>query len=222
MGGAENAQRAGDLQPERIADIKMALRIFILFSVLLFSCSNGHAEKPASAAPCITGNAGRPECVLPTDTTSSDYFIYLLKNERKLNSPWVQKLKNMGDFPFSFDSISDFSLVRDWAINDSVSVIIFSNSDGTVCTNDFLITIKKKAKIISAIQINKDCDSDLVPEQPYYYTRYKLINDRKIKLFNHKVTGIEGGKETDKTISEVLFSISDNGEAKPELNDDKK
>jgi hypothetical protein len=53
--------------------------------------------------------------------------------------------------------------------------------------------------------------SDLSAEHPYYYTEYKLINNRKVKLFNHKVVGVEGGDEKDKVLSIENWMILDNG-----------
>lgn len=168
--------------------------------------NNSAINETATHKPSETcGVSGSP------DMASTDYLIYLLKSERNLNECWIQKLKGLDEFVFPLDSMSHLSLIRDWKINDSVSVMILSHANGTDY-DEYLLTVKNKRDFIGKVHISDQADSDLSPENPYYYTEYKLINNRNIKLFNHKVTGTEGGEEKDKIVSAENWTILDNGE----------
>ncbi len=198
----------------------MNLKRLITISTLLFSCNNQQTTKTDDYLPTKDSNPN--EIVISkksenkktdavSDTASTDYLIYLLKNEIDLNDYWVQKLKRLDLFALPLDSMSHLSIIRDWKINDSVSVIILSHSTGT-SYDEFLLTVRYKRDFVSKIHISDQADSDLSLEHPYYYTEYKLTNDRKLKLFNHKVVGVEGGGENDKILSIENWSVLDNGE----------
>jgi len=197
-------------------------KILIAVPILFFSCNSGQAKKQnvdslatknSKSAEIVTQKEPQDQTTnILTDTTSSDYLIYLLKNEKHLNNYWTKKLKVLDEFVLPLDSMSHLSLIRDWTINDSISVIIFDYSTGT-SYDEFLLTIKNKKDIVSKIHISDLDDSDLSLDHPYYYTEYKLINERKVKLFNHKeFVEIEGGEEKDKILSIENWSLQDNGE----------
>ena len=138
--------------------------------------------------------------IIPFDTTSSDYLIYLLKNEIYLNAYWTNKLDSLDIFALPKDSTSRLSLISDWNINDSISVVILSHATGTGY-DEYLITLRNKHDFLSNSHISDNADSDLSPANPYFYTQYKIIDRRRIKLFNNKVIGTEGGDEKDSILS---------------------
>jgi hypothetical protein len=198
----------------------MTARIAIIISVLFFSCNGGQSKQQGDPLPGNNSPAKETATHKPSETcgvsgspdmASTDYLIYLLKNERSLNECWIQKLKGLDEFVLPLDSMSHLSLIRDWKINDSVSVIILSHANGTGY-DEYLLTVKNKKDFVGKVHISDQADSDLSSENPYYYTEYKLINNRNVKLFNHKVTGVEGGEEEDKIVSAENWAIQDNGE----------
>ena len=198
----------------------MSPKLLIIISALFFSCKNEQAKKQDDASlPANRSDTNDVVSVkkseiqkinIPTDTTSSDYLIYVLKNEIALNNYWTKKLETLDMFAIPLDSTEHLSIVRDWRINDSISVIILSHSTGTDY-DEFLLTVKNRKDIISKIHISDQADSDLSLEHPYYYTEYKMIGDRKVKMFNHKVTGVEGGEEKDRILSIENWTVQDNG-----------
>jgi hypothetical protein len=88
--------------------------------------------------------------------------------------------------------------------------MILSHANGTGY-DEYLLTVKNKRDFIGKVHISDQADSDLSLENPYYYTEYKLINNKNVKLLNHKVTGVEGGEEKDKIVSVENWVILDNG-----------
>jgi hypothetical protein len=202
-------------------NFQMTARILTIISLLFFSCNNEQAKKQnVSSLP--TNDSKVNEIITPKvtekqevntlpDTTSSDYLIYLLKNEKDLNNYWTQKLKKLDAFALPLDSMSHLSLKQTWEINDSISVIIVAYA----FVNDydeFLLTVKNKKEFVSKIHVSDQADSDLSPGHPYYYTEYKLIDNRKVKLVNHKITGTEGGEENDKILSIENWTIQSDGQ----------
>jgi hypothetical protein len=144
------------------------------------------------------------------DTASSDYLMYELKNEIPLNNYWTQQLGKLDAFTLPLDTLSRLSFIRDWKINDSVSVMIISHATGT-SYDEYLLSLKNKKAIVSGIHIRDGADSDLSPDNPYYYSEYKLVGDRRVKVFNHKITGVEGGAEKDNLLSVENWIIRDDG-----------
>jgi len=198
----------------------MSPKLLFTISTLLFSCNNHQATKNDRSSPTKDSNTNKiaileksenQKANIGSDTASTDYLIYLLKNEIDLNEYWTQKLKMLDVFALPLDSMSRLSIIRDWVINDSISVIILSHSTGT-SYDEFLLTVTNKKDFVSKIHISDLADSDLSLENPYYYIEHKLINDRKVKLFNHKVVVVKGGEEKDKILSIENWSILDNGE----------
>jgi hypothetical protein len=161
--------------------------VFILLFIIGCISSNGQIKKPK------------------VDTTSIDYLDYLLKNEKSLNNTWIQKLDALQEFLFPLDSMTHLSITRKWKINDSISAIILAESTG-VSYDVYLLTVKNKRVFISKVHIGNNSDSD---GYPYYYTKYKFISDRKVKMFNHKMYGDDG--EYDKIESIEYWYIHENG-----------
>ena len=144
------------------------------------------------------------------DTTSSDYLIYLIKNEIPLNSYWTQQLGKLDAFTLPLDSLSRLSFIRNWKINDSIAVMILSQAGGN-SFDEYLLTIKNKKAIVSHIHIKDEADSDLSPGNPYYYSEYRLLGDRRVRVFNHKITASESGDEKNEILSVETWLIRDDG-----------
>jgi hypothetical protein len=195
-------------------------RIFIYALLSLSSCnSKGPRKEQVDAIATTDSNTKQttipnkpkgPETISPFDTTSSDYLIYLIKNEKSLNAHWTNKLDSLDIFALPQDSMSHISLIRDWMINDTIYVVILSHSTGTHY-DEYLITLRNKHDFVSGIHISDNADSDLSLDNPYFYSQYKLIDDKRIKVFYHKVVGVEGGDEKDRLISSVTFTIQNSG-----------
>jgi len=196
----------------------------IIISLLCLSCNSGQIRKQ-SAPSAVTydsnsGDKSSPkepvgiEKNIALDTTSTDYLIYLIRNNQFINTYWTHIIDSLDIFAVPQedpqDSMSHLSLVRDWTINDSISVIILRRTTGTD-NDEYLITIKNNHVFVSNIHVGDNADSDLSPDNPYFYTQYKIINHKTIKLFNHKITGTEGGDEKDRLISIETFTIQNNG-----------
>jgi hypothetical protein len=185
-------------------------RILIFILILLFSFhSKGSKTEIVNPSAARDSNT-KQTTIQDPDTTSSDYLIQLVESEKPLNYYWTKKLVSLRNILLPYDSYGQLSIVRKWQINDSISVIILKSSGGTYDL-EYLLSIKNKHLIISEIKIGDNGDSDLSPENPYFYTEYIISKDRKIKLFNHKVTGTEGSDENDRIISIKTFTIQDNG-----------
>ena len=198
----------------------MTHRILIFILTLLFSCNSKETRRESiksiatqdsnTKQTTIPNESKKQEIIGGSDTTSSDYLIYLVKGDKPLNFYWTKKLDSFQDLLLPLDSLGHLSIVRNWQINDTISIIILNSSGGTY-DKEFLLSIKNKHDIISEIQIGDNADSDLSPENPYFYTRYEIRDDRRIKLFNHKIVGTEGGSEKDRIISIETWTIQNNG-----------
>jgi hypothetical protein len=188
--------------------------------ILIFSCNsketrkesvNSRANQDSNTKQITTPNESKKqEITVDSDTTSSDYLIYLVKSDKALNFYWTKTLDSLQALLLPQDPTGHLSIVRNWQINDTISVIILSSTGGTYY-DEFLLSIKNKHDIISEIQIGDNTDSDLSPENPYFYTRYEISDDRRIKLFNHKIIETEGGSEKDRIISIETWTIQNNG-----------
>ena len=77
--------------------------------------------------------------------------------------------------------------------------------------DEYLLTIKNKKAIVSHIHIKDEADSDLSPGNPYYYSEYKLLGDRRVRVFNHKITASESGDEKNEILSVETWVIRDDG-----------
>lgn len=198
----------------------MNSKLMVLLWAMLLSCNNDQASKPTPDSLTTTNAGGKDaetqmeiqnqEIKNVSDTTSSDYLIYLLRKEAGLSHFWTHKLETLAIPLNKMDTLSRFSLIRDWIINDSISVIIISHATGTGY-DEYLLTVKNKQEFISKIHISDRADSDLSPGNPYYYTTYELTNDRNLKLFHHKIVGVQGGEERDNILSQENWAIQDNG-----------
>ncbi|OQP65001.1 hypothetical protein [Niastella populi] len=196
-------------------------KLLVTLSLLILSCNYGQVKKQHAGAVQIDTNlkkaieiskeAANQTMAIPADTTSSDYLIYLLKNEMPVTSYWTQQLNKLDAFEIPFDSTTRLSITRTWPINDSVSVIILQYSTN-VGSDEFLLTVKNKKHFVAKAHISNQYDSDVSQENPdYYYTEYQLIDDRKIKLLQHKMKDYDTGKENDIVTVEYL-SILGNGD----------
>jgi len=189
----------------------MPRRIPIFILILFFSC---HSNESGTVAvkTSVPQDANTKQAIIPgPDTTSSDYLIHLVEIEKPLNYYWTKKLDSLRNIMLPYDSSGQLSIIRKWQINDSISIIIFRSS-GDTYDLEYLLSIKNKHIIVSEIQIGDKSDSDLSPDNPYLYAEYKIIDDRRIKLFNHKVSGSEYSDDNDRIISIKTRTIQDNGE----------
>jgi hypothetical protein len=195
-------------------------KLLVTLSILFLSCDYGQVNKQqASAVRTDTTQKKETEISkevdiqkmpISADTTSSDYLIYLLKNNMPLTSYWTQQLKKLDAFAIPIDSTTRLSVTRDWAINDSISVIILQYSTN-VGGDEFLLTVKNKKHFVTKLHINNQYDSDVSEENPdYYYTEYQLIDDRKIKLLQHKMKDYDTDKEKD-IVTIEHWTIQNNG-----------
>jgi hypothetical protein len=193
---------------------------FLIIGFLFISCNSVTVHQQITGSLPANDTATNKQVVLPAsphqqenpaaDTTSSDYLIYLIKNEIPLNSYWTQQLGKLDAFTLPLDSLSRLSFILDWKINDSIAVMILSHAGGN-SFDEFLLTIKNKKAIVSHIHIKDEADSDLSPGNPYYYSTYRLVGDKHVRIFNHKITGSEGGEEKDKILSVENWIIRDDG-----------
>lgn len=159
----------------------------------------------------ISKKADKYTMPISTDTTSSDYLIYLLKNDMSLTGYWTQQLKKLDAFAIPPDSPAHLSVIRDWPINDSISVIILQYSTN-VGSDKYLLTVRNKKHFVTKVHLSNEYDSDVSQENPdYYYTEYQQIDDRKIKLLQHKMKDYDTGKQKD-IVTVVHWNIQNNGE----------
>lgn len=102
--------------------------IFIL--ILFFSCNSKESRKEAAKPPAGRDSTAKKTAIpiIEPDTTSSDYLTDLIKNEKPLNYYWVTKLDSLQELYLPPDSMGHLSVVRDWQINDTISVIILKNT----------------------------------------------------------------------------------------------
>lgn len=193
-----------------------AIFLFIL-TAMLFSCNSSVQVRSVTLDSISTTNSkdtAVASITIPADTASADYLIYLLKNDKPLNYNWTQKLKELDVVLASYDSLAHFGFDRTWVINDSVSALILHHSTGT-SLNEYLVTVKNKKDLIAKVHILDNVDSDVSEERPdYYYTEYKQINDRSIKVFMHKIVNYERPNEKDIIDSVENWPILDDGRVK--------
>ena len=201
------------------ANHRMHLK-FLIIGILFISCNSVPGKKQDAGSlppsdtlghkPVIPLVSQHPPENAVDDTATSDYLMYLLRNEVPLNNYWTQQLGKLDAFSLPLDTLSRLSLIRNWKINDSISVMILSHATGNIY-DEYLLSLKNKKTIISSIHIKDAADSDLSPDNPYYYSEYKLPGDRRVKVFNHKITGVEGGAEKDNILSVENWFIRDDG-----------
>lgn len=187
----------------------------VILTAVFFSCNSSVQVKSVTLDSISTSSSSKDTVVasipVPADTTSFDYFIYLLKNDKPLNHNWTQKLKKIDVVLPSYDSLAHFGFDRAWGINDSISALILRQSTGT-SLNEYLVTVKGKKELIEKVHILNNVDSDVSEERPdYYYTEYKIINDRSIKVFMHKIANYETDKEKDIVDSVENWFIQNDG-----------
>ena len=193
---------------------------FLIIGFLFISCNSVTVHQQNTGSLPANDTATNKQVVPPAsqhpqenpdaDTTSSDYLIYLIKNEIPLNSYWTQQLGKLDAFTLPLDSLSRLSFIRNWKINDSIAVMILSHAGGN-SFDEYLLTIKNKKAIVSHIHIKDEADSDLSPGNPYYYSEYKLLGDRRVRVFNHKITASESGDEKNEILSVETWLIRDDG-----------
>jgi hypothetical protein len=193
---------------------------FLTIGILIISCNSVPVNKretgtlPANDTPsnklAAPVASQHPQGNLATDTTSSGYLIYLLNNKMPLNHYWTQQLAKLDAFTLPLDTLSRLSVIREAKINDSIGVVILSHAGGN-SYDEYLLTVKSKKAIVSGIHIKDAADSDLSPYNPYYYSEYQLMDDKHVKVFNHKITGVEGGVEKDSILSVENWVIGDDG-----------
>lgn len=194
--------------------------IFIFICILFFSCNSSQSKNQSLVSvPKTDSNSqkitpletqAREAEITPPDTASSDYLIYLLKTEKPIPGYWEEKLNSLDDFFYTHqDSLFRLALVKNWAINDSISVIIM-RSAGSTSYDEFLVTLKNKLDFVSNMHISDKDDRDL-DDSLYFYTEYQLLENRKIKLYNHKIQGKDEDNAKDNIISEGTWTIQNNG-----------
>ena len=107
----------------------------------------------------------------------------------------------------SWDSLAHFTFNRTWKIDDSVSALILGQATGT-SLNEYLLTVKGKKDLIAMVHLLNNVDADPSEERPdHYYTEYKQINDRSIKVFMHKIVNYDRANEKDIIDSVENWSI---------------
>jgi hypothetical protein len=193
---------------------------FLTIGILIISCNSVPVNKretgtlPANDTPSnklvVPTASQHPQENPAADTTSSGYLIYLLNHEMPLNLYWTQQLANLDAFTLPLDTLSRLSVIREAKINDSIGVVILSHAGGN-SYDEYLLTVKNKKAIVSGIHIKDAADSDLSPDNPYYYSEYQLMDDKHVKVFSHKITGTEGGVEKDSILSVENWVIRDDG-----------
>jgi hypothetical protein len=182
-------------------------KLLVTLLIFFLSCNHGQLNKQHDGAVQadttqkketeISKEAGNRRMPISTDTTSSDYLIYLLKNDMPLTGYWTKQLKKLDAFAVPLDSTTHLSVTRDWAINDSISVIILQYSTN-VGSDEFLFTVRNKKHFVTKVHISNQYDSDVSQENPdYYYMEYQQIDDRKIKLLQHKMRDYDTEKQKD-------------------------
>ena len=197
-------------------------KLLVTLSIFFLSCNHGQVNKQHAGAvrtdttqkketEILKEAAGNRRMSISTDTTSSDYLISLLKNDMPLTSYWTKQLKKLDAFAIPLDSTTHLSVTSDWPINDSISVIILQHSTN-VGSDEFLLTVKHKKHFVTKVHISNQYDSDVSQENPdYYYTEYQQIDNRKIKLLQHKMKDYDTEKQKD-IVTVVHWNIQNNGE----------
>lgn len=195
-------------------------KLLVTLSIFYLSCNYGQVNKQHAGAVRtdttqkketeISKDAGKRKMSISADTTSTDYLIYLLKNNMPLTGYWTQQLGKLDAFAIPLDSTTHLSVIRNWPINDSISVIILQYSTN-VGGDEFLITVRNKKYFVTKVHISNQYDSDVSQENPdYYYTEYQQIDDRKIKLLQHKLKDYDTDKQKD-IVTIEHWTIQNNG-----------
>jgi hypothetical protein len=190
----------------------------IILTAILFSCNTSVQVKsvtPDSIPTSVTPkDTVATQVAIPADTASIDYLIYLLNNGKSLNYTWIHKLKGLNAQLPTWDAMAHFTFNRTWKINDSVSALILSISTG-VSADEYLLTVKDKKDLIAMVHILNNVDADPSEERPdYYYTEYKQINDRSMKVLMHKIVNYDRPNEKDIIDSVENWSILNDGRVK--------
>lgn len=196
-------------------------KLLVTLSIFFLSCDYGQVHKQHAGAVRtdttqkketeISKDADNRKMSISADTTSTDYLIYLLKNNMPLTGYWTQQLKKLDAFAIPLDSTTHLSVIRDWPINDSISVIILQYSTN-VGGDEFLLTVRNKKYFVTKVHISNQYDSDVSQENPdYYYTEYQQIDDRKIKLLQHKLKDYDTDKQKD-IVTIEHWTIQNNGQ----------
>jgi hypothetical protein len=185
---------------------------------MLFSCNSSVQVKSVTIDSFQTGVTPKDtvaaHVVIPSDTASIDYLIYLLKNEQPLNYNWIQKLKTLDVMLPSYDSLAHFTFDRTWKLNDSVSALILGQATGT-SLDEYLVTVKNKKDLIAMVHLRNDVDADPSEERPdVSYTEYKQIDDRHLKVFMHTIKNYDRSNEKDIIDSVENWSILNDGRVK--------
>ena len=196
-------------------------KLLVTLSIFFLSCDYGQVNKQHAGAVRtdttqkketeISKDTGNRKMSISADTASTDYLIYLLKNNMPLTGYWTQQLEKLDAFAIPLDSTTHLSVIRDWPINDSISVIILQYSTN-VGGDEFLLTVRDKEYFVTKVHISNQYDSDVSQENPdYYYTEYQQIDDRKIKLLQHKLKDYDTDKQKD-IVTIEHWTIQNNGE----------
>lgn len=190
----------------------------LIILTILFSCNSSVQVKSVTLDSIATGSSSKDtvaaQITIPADTTSVDYLIYLLNNEKPVNYNWTQKLKTLDIELASYDSLARFTFNRTWKINDSVSALIIKQSTGT-SLNEYLLTVKGNKELIAMVHLLNNVDADPSEERPdYSYTEYKQINDRSMKVFMHTIVNYDRANEKDIIDSIENWSILNDGRVK--------
>jgi hypothetical protein len=190
----------------------------IILTVIFFSCNSSVQVKSVTIDSIATSSSSKDtvamQVTIPANTASVDYLIYLLKSEKPLNYNWIQKLKALDVELASYDSLAHFTFNRAWNINDSVSALILGLGTGT-SLHEYLLTVKDKKDLIAKVHLLNNVDADASDERPdYYYTEYKQIDDRSMKVFMHKIVNYDRPNEKDITDSVQNWVILNDGRVK--------
>lgn len=196
----------------------MKTKPLIILTAILFACNSSVQVKSVTLDSIATGSSSKDtvaaQIAIPADTTSVDYLIYLLNSEKPLNYNWIQKLKALDVELASYDSLAHFTFNRTWKINDSVSALIIKQSTGT-SLDEYLLTVKDNKDLIAMVHLLNNVDADPSEERPdYYYTKYKQINERSMKVFMHKIVNYDRANEKDLIDSVENWAILNDGHVK--------
>lgn len=146
------------------------------------------------------------------DTTSVKFLIDFITKTEKMNYYWEKRFQNLTDFPLYFDSEASFAIDSAWKISDSTDAIILRNSDGTVCTDIYLLTFNSKSELISKLELANECDAD---GYPYGYIEYSTNSPNQFRVIQHYLTVIEGKDpeiEKDSIVADKTFLTLPTGE----------
>ncbi|HEY8895033.1 MAG TPA: hypothetical protein VIM79_09475 [Niastella sp.] len=196
----------------------MKPKLLIILTAILFSCNSSVQVKSVTLDSIATGSSSKDtvaaQVAIPADTSSIDYLIYLLNNEKPLNYNWTQKLKALDVELAPWDSMARFTFNRAWKMNDSITALILGQSTGT-SLDEYLITVKGKKDLIAMVHILNNVDADPGEEHPdHYYTEFKQIDERNMKVFMHKIVNYDRPNEKDIIDSVENWFILNDGRVK--------